>query len=371
VLGLLSNLRYEHAIFVARGRAEMNRIMALALALSGASAVVYFAAALGLYLHPPRGGYFATLRPFVLFIPCGVVGIVVLSLLIHFHARRGSFALVAKMAAVEVLATAAAQLGLGYLHVRQGLVAGALAGTIVTATVFLAIHLRRHGIRHVARESAMATLVMTAREHRRFPRYLLAADAVALLSLRLVPVGLTAAFNAQAAGLYAVAARSIRTPLIAVGDSVLTMLRKPGAEVAQNRTERLRLFWRTVAGLALIGVVPLVVIAITGPALFAWVFGSPWAEAGRIARVLAPGMFMELIALPLVALLVATHNQRAVLGLQMLSLVMLLAAFAAGARSAQGFMMTCTLISAAMVLANAAAISVVYALLRRSQPAAA
>jgi O-antigen/teichoic acid export membrane protein len=371
VLGLLSNLRYEHAIFVARGRAEMNRIIALALALSGASAVVYSAAAIALYLRPPHGGYFATMRPYVLFIPCGVVGIVVLSLLVHFHVRRGSIALVAKMAAVDVIATAAAQLLLGHLHVRQGLVAGALIGTITAATVFLAVHLRRHSIRHVARESAIATLVMTAREHRHFPRYLLAADVVALLSLRLVPVGLTAAFNAQVAGLYALAARTVRTPMIAIGDSVLTILRKPGAEVAQNRTEMLRLFWRAVTGLALSGVVPLVVVATTGPALFSWVFGSQWAEAGRIARVLAPGMFMELIALPLVALLVATHNQRALFVLQMLNLVMLLVAFAVGTRAGQGFMMTCVLISTAMVLANAAAVLVAYTLLRRSQPAAA
>jgi O-antigen/teichoic acid export membrane protein len=52
------------------------------------------------------------------------------------------------------------------------------------------------------------------------------------------------------------------------------------------------------SGLALIGIVPFGLIAFFGPVIFEFAFGDEWKEAGIIAQLLTPLMFVRFICSP-------------------------------------------------------------------------
>src|SRR5262249_8279611 len=151
-LGMISNLRYEQAMIVARGRIAMNRVMALALVLSVGSALVCAAGAVAVHIANPSVGYLHEIHDVVLLIPAGMMSTLVVSLLTMFSTRRGRFRQLATMATMQALLTAGFQLAFGSMHLAHGLSRGALAGMVTTALVFLAWHLRRNRLRHVYRE---------------------------------------------------------------------------------------------------------------------------------------------------------------------------------------------------------------------------
>jgi O-antigen/teichoic acid export membrane protein len=60
-----------------------------------------------------------------------------------------------------------------------------------------------------------------------------------------------------------------------------------------------RLFLRSAAGFALLGLVGMAPVLVLGPSLFALVFGEPWREAGTMAALLVPQHLARFIVVPI------------------------------------------------------------------------
>ena len=190
-LALLSNLRYEHAMFVVPGRAGMNRIIGLALSLSVIAFVVFSIIAAAIYLFGPTTGYLGEIRRIVLFIPFGTLPAVLTSVLNQFNTRRGGFKTVAGISLLQVVCTLFVQLPLGISRTPNALVIGALVGAVIAAAVFVGLHFRRNSLLHVRREMTFPRLRAAAIEYVNFPRYTLASDALGIVVQQFVPVFLT------------------------------------------------------------------------------------------------------------------------------------------------------------------------------------
>ena len=115
-----------------------------------------------------------------------------------------------------------------------------------------------------------------------------------------IPLLLTGTrFGGHAAGLLGTAWRTISAPMSIISTSAQDVFKNRAAEEF-NRTGQCRgAYKQTLRLLAILGVFPSLVLFFWGPELFALVFGEPLREAGEIARIFAPLLFIRFFASPL------------------------------------------------------------------------
>lgn len=371
VLALLSNLRYEHAIIVAKGRENVNRVIALTASLSFISFVIYSLIAGLLYFFYNGNGYLRDLRTIVMFIPIGTFAASLSSLFIQINVKRGMFRRLAFVAAVQVVFTVVPQVILGVGHVRHALIIGTIGGYLFSAFVFAWFFFRDEEPSELRREITRRQLQLTAREHRNFPRYTLVADAINVVAQQFVPVFVLALFNPVVAGLYSFSVRIVRVPLLVVSASVGGALRKEAIDRVHAGEPLNRLFLVTVRTLFLVAVVPFAAVLLYGKQIFAVVFGHQWIEAGRVVQILSPGILFEFVALPLAAFFLVTNTQRYTFIIQLVGFCLLVASLVLGKRYLNDFVGTCYLVSGVMIIVNllsillAARVSEVYGTRRK------
>lgn len=352
ILAVVSNLRYEHAIIVAKGRREINRVIVLVATLSLVSCLAYAAAAGALYLFYTGGGYLHDLRRIVLYIPIGVLAVCLSSLFIQFNVKTGRFRRVAMVAAVQVCFTVLPQIALDSLGVDQALILGTIGGFLVSGIAFAWMFFREHTLEELWRESGMPTLRATAGAHLNFPRFTLSADALAVLFQQFVPVFILALFSPAIAGMYAFSLRVVRAPMLIVAGAVTGALRKQGIDAVHGGVSLAPLFRVTLRSLFLLAIVPFLVIAFQGPRLFGIVFGSQWIEAGHLVQILSPGILLEFVATPISAFFLVTDTQRYTFVIQLIGFILMLGALVVGRHVLDDFVETAYLISAVMVTVN-------------------
>jgi O-antigen/teichoic acid export membrane protein len=356
VLALVSNLRYEHAIIVARGRSGINRVVALALLLSFGICLTALLLAVALLQVAPDAKYLREVRPILLFIPAGAFSAAIVSMLTLINTRTGRFRMVAALGVCQVLLTVAAQLLLGARHVPDGLVIGWIIGSVGTGIVFLVAYFQRTATRHVTREMTAERLRDTAREHAKFPRYSFPADGVAVVSQQCAPVIITAVFGPATAGLFAFTLRVIRAPALIVSGAFASIMRKE----AGDRFRRGISLWtllRNVRGLLLaMGVVPIGILMIFAEPIIDLLFGANWIEAAPVLRALGPGILLEFVAIPLAVVFLVTNRQHYALWLQLVNLGLMALAIWVGKAHTGTFVGTCRYIGAAMIVGNLASI---------------
>jgi len=359
ILALLSSLRYEHAIIVAKGPDDTSRVFALTLALSAMSFLAYAFIAWVVLLVPASDGYLGDLRRIVVFIPFGVLLVCVVSPLIQLSVKTGNFRRLSITAVAQVLAALVLQIVLGLLHVQNALIIGTIIGYVVAGVMLAGFLLRGHRIARVSWKPSLGELRKTFREYRNFPRYTLPADMINVVVQQFSPVFVLALFNPVVAGLYAFALRVARVPLIVVATAVAGALRKEAVDVANSGRSLRFLFSTTVRTLLLLGFIPFLVMLFLGVKLFSVVFGPQWIEAGRWVQILSPGIFLEFVAVPLSVFFLVTNTQYYTFGLQVASFGSLVAALLVGKSYLNDFAATSYLVSATMVIVNLSTIAVV------------
>ncbi|MEO6527837.1 MAG: oligosaccharide flippase family protein [Gemmatimonadaceae bacterium] len=366
ILALVSSLRYEHAIIVARGRDNTHRVIALTVVLSALSFVVYEVLALAVTGVGSRIEYVRQIRAFVPLIPIGVLFVCVSSLFTQLNFKSGHFRRLALVAAGQVVFTVVPQIVLGIVEVSHGLILGTIIGFAFSGMLLGALSLSPDMLRNIRQYASMPMLKATAREHVNFPRYTLGADAITVVSQQFIPVFLLALFSPFVAGLYSFAIRVVRVPLIVVATAIAGALRKEASDRLHGGASLAPLVSLTVRTLLLVAVIPLIIVLLYGDAIFAAIFGAKWAAAGTVVQILSPGILCEFVAFPLAVMFLATNTQRYSLALQLSGFVLLCAALYVGRHYFSDFIATCYLISLVMVVVNGTGIMLAARVARRS-----
>ncbi|HLO95071.1 MAG TPA: oligosaccharide flippase family protein, partial [Burkholderiaceae bacterium] len=158
---------------------------------------------------------------------------------------------------------------------------------------------RRH-VRHLRR---------VAGQHRQFPLINSPHAFVNALQETVVLAFITAWAGAAAAGYYAVMVRLVKAPASLIGGALSEVLLSTlAADWRSGQSLRPRLgrsLW-ALAGLALPG---MLLLMLTGPALFAWALGEEWRVSGELARWFAPYVAAHFIAAPLTVAPMVTGRQ--------------------------------------------------------------
>jgi O-antigen/teichoic acid export membrane protein len=256
LLALLGGLRYEHAIIIARGEEEKRRAVALAFFLACGSSVIYMVGAVLVRYGSARGGELREVLGVLLLIPVGVLAANLGSILNQLTIRDGLFRVLATLAGMQAILSVAIQVGLGMADVRNGMVVGGLVASVVYAAALAIVLKPERTFVGLQRNLEFRILRRTAIEFAKFPRYALGADTLALVTLSFTPVLIAYFFNPAVAGVFALAIRVVRLPLLVIATAIAGVLRKEGVDRLKQSGDLHPLYKKVVAGLFAVGVLP-------------------------------------------------------------------------------------------------------------------
>jgi O-antigen/teichoic acid export membrane protein len=178
-----------------------------------------------------------------------------------------------------------------------GLITGAISGQFTGLMIYLFGFFRRNG--SSLHKPELSRLKKVAARYNFFPRYNLPHYLTNNLSSSLPVFVFSSWFTATQVGWYSLAFMMINRPMNLITNSLSQVFSQRviqkfnGGEKVSSEVRAL------IIRLALISVLPLVLVGLFGPAIFGFVFGDDWYEAGRYMRLLLPWLFVVFISSPL------------------------------------------------------------------------
>jgi O-antigen/teichoic acid export membrane protein len=135
--------------------------------------------------------------------------------------------------------------------------------------------------------------------HRRFPIYTLPSNFISNLTINSPIYALQGIGAVAEIGLYSRANQLLSMPLTILGGAVGQVYQRQAAEELKKKGNCWAVFKRTFLLLFSIGLIPSLLLFVMAPQLFRVVLGPEWENAGEIARILSPMLFLRLICSPL------------------------------------------------------------------------
>ncbi len=298
-LGAIAGLRIEAALTIEATDFEAQASLVVSQLAGLCVTGLAFAVAVVLYAF----GAIA-LFPHLLIAACGAVsafaflasqGVGQIALRrLHYHV--GAWGRISQVLAQCGAQVAAGALGWGVIGLVGGDLIGRIAGLLVSLLLMPS---------DVSRPKLSASLIgATWARARPYRTTLLGATLLTSAAYHALPIGLSLAFDAKAAGLFFMAQRAVIMPVMFVGSSLAQVL---SAEAAHRKRDGKRIdvlamqFGVHATWLTL----PLILALIMyGPDIAVLVFGEDWRQAGEMMQWLAPMALAYAVASPLSGLLV-------------------------------------------------------------------
>lgn len=301
VLSVGIGLRYELAICLPKSDEEAGRLLLLSvLVAAGFSAVgLIFLSCGGSGLV--SGGIPEKLSAWLWWAPLSLLSIGLFQSLSCWTTRREAYlhysaAQISRSAVVNI-----SQLSGGLLHQGfSGLLAGQLLGQIAAAAV-LAVKTWKEQPMFWRTLFSLAEMKQTAIAYMRFPLYSTPQILLNAVSQNVPTFFLIHAYGSTVVGWYALAHRLIELPLSLLGQSLGQVYYQRAAKMYQELARLDSFLFVSTAGLAACGLLPVMLVLVWGPELFALVLGTQWTEAGHCAQWLAIWLYLGFVNTPSVA----------------------------------------------------------------------
>lgn len=220
--------------------------------------------------------------------------------------REKAYGTIATTRMTQALASSAVQVGLGFVHptgvslvTARMLGSGVGIGTIIKRTI----------VRRSFHFPKPAETLSAGRTYWRFAVMGAPAALLNSLALNMPSILLASLYGVAVVGQFSLAMLVIGVPGTLIGGSVETAFYAEAARLGKdNGVEIRRMVRQLTKRLAIIGAVPAIALAIFGPILFTFVFGSEWHQAGVFASYLTIFMFLNMLSMPFSSIFLI-HNK--------------------------------------------------------------
>lgn len=312
LLATVAALSYPLAIVLPKnnvdafGLAKLSICIGIGMALLTAIALTFFGDDLFNLLNAEAISSYAFLIPVAMFV--SVLSTVVSQWLI----RKKAFSLTARYVVFTSLLLNSVKTGMGVIYpTAMVLIVTNLVGTVIGAALTYLGWRRLSPKQRLKNESSdlPATLMQLANRYKDFPFFRTPQNLINTFSESLPVILLSVYFGTSAAGQYTLAISALGVPTALIGGSVMSVF-YPRINEALHKGENVSaLIIRATAGMAATGALPFLVIMITGPFLFEFVFGEVWRVAGTYAQWLSIWLFLQCINKPSVSAIPALGLQ--------------------------------------------------------------
>jgi O-antigen/teichoic acid export membrane protein len=117
-------------------------------------------------------------------------------------------------------------------------------------------------------------------------------------------------FSTEIFGSFDHSLRMLRLPLMLIGAAIGQVFYNKATELKNQNKPMLPFVQKTFFILTWLSVLPFMVIFFWGESIFAFVFGSNWAQSGRISEVMAPWLMLNFITSPFTFLPLVFNEQK-------------------------------------------------------------
>ncbi len=315
----LAGLRYELAVVLPKKQGKALQVLGLALMLNlffsflSLLLLLVFKAPLLQWLEMEELGWL------IYGLPVGIFLLSSFNSLQNWLVRQKKFAYIAKTQIAQTSTGLLAQIGFSAIWPNLGLVLGFLIRLLTGFFLYLQKSLNQWPF--FRKEIQQKKLQAVAKEYREFPLVNAPHVGVDILLNEGIIFFLAYFFTASLVGSYAFALRIIKAPLGLIGKAITPVFYQKASELYQQDPKALRVLLESIfQKLFLIGLPAFAFLFIFAPALFAFLFGENWREAGHIAQILCPWLFLNFLANPVSQLPLVVHQQKqaflmAILGL--------------------------------------------------------
>ena len=296
---VIAALRYEIAIPLPESDSLAINLTALSglivLGMSALSGVIVFlfGADLARRFSSPQ------LAPYLWLFPVGMLTGGVFQTLSYWHIRERQFKRLTQAKVGQSVSLVGGQLFMGLARLGAvGLVGGYVLGRLVAGGL-LAYSLVKSS-RALFSEISFSNISHAASRYRRFP---LISSWSALLNqggLQAAPLLFAAFFGAQVAGWFGLAQRVAGIPLMLIGRSVSQVYLGEASRLRNEDPAAMqRLFLDSARKLFFYVGVPLVLLGLTAPWVFGFIFGEKWRTSGWYIVALLPMFLGQIVVFPL------------------------------------------------------------------------
>jgi O-antigen/teichoic acid export membrane protein len=236
-----------------------------------------------------------------------------------FSTRNKTFFRNASGRVVAALATAIVSLLLGYLMWGgTGLIIGYFAGQAAgTALMFTDIYKNIFPDRDVINKTEMRKV---AGKYKNFARYNTPHALIDSIQDNGVVFILATYFSQTVVGLYSYAFRILKAPVGLIG-SALNQIYYQQMSDMHNKGEDLR---KTILNiykkLFIISFPGFLILFLFTPQIFSFVFGQKWHDAGVIAQILTPWLFLNFLISPVSSITLIKHKQKEAFGITIIDI---------------------------------------------------
>ena len=315
-------LRFEVAILLPDDEDEARDVFRLAI-LSAAGLSLLLAIPIlitGRQFYVDIG--LEPIADYVQYVPLAWFTVGAYAALQNWYVRKKQYRYLASTRIAQSASAAIVQIGSGLVQpVPLGLIAGFIMNS-GAAAILLGFRywreIKRSAIVPVG--MSFARLRSAFKKYSVYPRYSIWEALANSGSIQLPVLLIGAMTEAEEVGYLLLALSVIQAPLALFGNAVAQVF--IGQAPAKHRTGDLRGFTlMTLAGLLKAGALPLVLIGISAPFLFPYIFGNEWYRSGVLWAWMTPWLILQFLAMPVPLALHVTGHQKRVAALQSFGLV--------------------------------------------------
>ena len=297
-VGTVAAFRFEMAVPLPKSEVEAHALVRLGSV--AALSVAVLGTALVLVTQAPLGsltGWSDEIVDLLVWAPLGAAMLGMYLILNQLAVRRRAYSAIALRNVVQALATIASQVAFGLAGWGAvGLVIGLIAGQAV-GVASLAWSLRDDLTSADGDAPSLRSLVG---KYRSFPLVLAPSGLINSLGMQAPLLAVTSLYGTASAGSLGMAQRVLAIPLALIGMAISQVLMgEIAARKRDGRTDLMPVFMSVTKRLTLVGVAGGLGIVVAGPLLFATFLGQQWWTSGHMARAMAVGLLVQIIAAPL------------------------------------------------------------------------
>lgn len=309
IIGVIASLRYELSIMLPESEDEaanllgVSLIIVLAISLLTVFIIWWGGEILLNLINAPN------FVPFMWLVPLTVFFSGAFTVLNYWNTRTRRYGRLSIAQVTTSLSATIGQLGAGVAGFGTGgVLIGASVGGKMLATSVLGGLIWKDDRGIFLRSIRWRKMIQGIKRHRKFPLYGTWSGLLNTISWQLPTFLLSFFFSSTVVGYYALGFRVLQLPMSLVGQAIGQVFFQRATE-AKAQGDLAPLVEGAFRCLVMIGLFPMLMIAVIGKGMSVVVFGANWAEAGVYMQILAIWAFFWFTSSPLSILFSVLEKQ--------------------------------------------------------------
>ena len=309
-IAIASSGRYEQAIVIAESEQDAAGLQILGSRIIGFIALSVLIACIFVYLFPPQS--IADLFGEHLYLLFGIPILAALNGLAFLRRcvlnRAKAFSQVGSAGFSNSVVVPVSRILAGLAAQGNALML-VLSGAVGWGTEVIGLRSRDSRLSEAQRKKSIRPLRHLARKYDDFPKFSLPEGLMANVSIQLPIYTFGFIYSPAVTGLYSLAIRIVRLPVLALSTAVSQVLFRQFEEHRRDGGKMLSPVAKSTGGLFVVSVVIGIPIMVFAEPIFRVVMGERWATAGLYAGILVPWIVSGVAIIPARLAFVITRRQ--------------------------------------------------------------